>query len=87
VSYVRHDGDAHVVVVMNLTPAPRNDYRVGAPACGAYVELLSSDAKEFGGSGHATRARVETEGVAFHGYAQSVRLDLPPLGVLILAPA
>jgi 1,4-alpha-glucan branching enzyme len=87
VSYVRRDGEAHVVVVMNLTPAPRNDYRIGAPARGAYVELLSSDAGEFGGSDYATRSRVETETVAFHGYAQSMRLDLPPLGVLILAPA
>src|SRR5258708_288915 len=39
VSYVRRDGDAHVVVVLNLTPAPRDDYRLGAPGSGAYVEL------------------------------------------------
>ena len=33
-SYVRRAGDEHVVVVLNLTPIPREDYRIGVPACG-----------------------------------------------------
>jgi 1,4-alpha-glucan branching enzyme len=86
VAFARHDGDAHVVVVLNLTPTPRDDYRIGAPAAGTYVELLSSDAADFGGSGYATAARVQTEAVPFHGYPQSMRLRLPPLAALVLAP-
>ena len=35
-SYVRHAGDAHVVVVLNMTPEPRANYRVGVPAAGSY---------------------------------------------------
>jgi 1,4-alpha-glucan branching enzyme len=87
VSYVRYDGDAHVVVVLNLTPTPRDDYRIGAPSGGAYVERLSSDAAEFGGSGYPTTAHVATEPIAWHGFPQSMRLRLPPLGALVLAPA
>jgi 1,4-alpha-glucan branching enzyme len=86
VSYARHDGAAHVVVVLNLTPVPRTDYRIGAPAPGTYRELLSSDAGEFGGSGYATHARAATEAVPWHGCAQSMRLALPPLSALVLAP-
>jgi 1,4-alpha-glucan branching enzyme len=87
VSYVRRDGDAHLVIVLNLTPTPHDDYRIGAPARGAYVELLSSDASEFGGSGYPTRARVETEPTAWHGFPQSMRVCLPPLSAVVLAPA
>lgn len=86
-SYARWDGDRHVVVAMNLTPVPRDHYRIGAPAAGTYAELLSSDAEEFGGSGFPTKARVETEAAPFHGYPQSMVLALPPLSIVVLAPA
>ena len=85
-SYERRTEGGHVVVVLNLTPVPRDGYRVGAPVAGSYVELLSSDAAEFGGSGYATHARVATEALAWQGCGQSMRLRLPPLGAVVLAP-
>jgi len=86
VSYVRRDGDAHLVVVLNLTPVPRADYRIGAPASAAYVELLSSDDLRYGGSGCETPKRIMTEPAPLHGFAQSMRLVLPPLAALVLGP-
>ncbi|HWG52328.1 MAG TPA: 1,4-alpha-glucan branching protein GlgB [Gemmatimonadaceae bacterium] len=85
-SWVRRAGDDHVVVVLNLTPVPREEYRIGAPRAGTYVELLSSDAQLFGGSEVETRGDVHTEEAPFHGYPQSMRLVLPPLGGLVLKP-
>ena len=85
-SFVRYDGDAHVVVVLNLTPVPREHYRVGAPGAGPYVLRLSTDDARFGGSGYATAARVATEAAPFHGFAQSMVLSLPPLGAVVLVP-
>lgn len=85
-AFERRDGDEHVVVVMNLTPSPHDDYRIGAPAAGRYHELFSSDDPRFGGSDYATLAQVATETVPYHGRQQSFRLRLPPLGVLVLAP-
>ncbi len=82
-SFLRRDAEGHVVVVMNLTPVPRYGYRVGAPAAGAYALRFSSDDRRYGGSEVETAARVETEPVPFHGQPQSVRLDLPPLGLLV----
>lgn len=87
ISYVRRDGADHVVVVLNLTPIPREEYTIGAPAAGTYVQLLSSDDAAYGGSGYHTRERVTTERAPMHGYQQSMRLTLPPLGALVLAPA
>ena len=86
ISYLRLDGDAHVVVVLNLTPVPRQGYRVGAPWAGRYCELFSSDDRRYGGSAFATVAEADTEPAPFHGFAQSMVLNLPPLGALVLAP-
>lgn len=86
ISYVRRGGGEHLVVVLNLTPVPREDYRIGAPAAGSYARLLSSDEPRFGGSGYETLDTVATEDAPFHGYPQSLRLMLPPLGAVVLAP-
>jgi 1,4-alpha-glucan branching enzyme len=86
VSYLRRDGDDHVLVVLNLTPVPRERYRIGAPAAGGYRVALSSDDRAFGGSGYGAVERVEADAVPYHGHPQSVELTLPPLGALVLVP-
>ncbi|MDQ2669304.1 MAG: 1,4-alpha-glucan branching protein GlgB [Gemmatimonadota bacterium] len=86
-SYLRWDGDRHVVVVLNLTPAPHDGYRIGAPHRGEYRLLLSSDEARFGGSGIPPQDRVHTDDLPWHGCPHSMLVRLPPLGALILAPA
>jgi 1,4-alpha-glucan branching enzyme len=85
--YLRWDGDDCVLVALNLTPIPRDGYRIGVPKPGRWRQLLSSDAPEYGGSGYPTAAEPETENAPWHGQAQSLVLSLPPLGALVLAPA
>ena len=85
-AFMRITSDDHRVVVLNCTPVPRHDYRVGAPVAGRYRVELNTDAKEFGGSGAGSFGIIETEKAGCHGHSQSMRLVLPPLGVLILAP-
>jgi 1,4-alpha-glucan branching enzyme len=85
-AYVRRSYQGHVVVVLNLTPVPRHNYRIGAPAPGRYLEQLSSDDRRYGGSGYRTPAVVETEDVPMHGRSQSMVLTLPPVGGLVLVP-
>jgi 1,4-alpha-glucan branching enzyme len=87
ISYVRWDGMEHALVVLNFTPVPRENYRIGAPTPGTYVQLLSTDDPQWGGSGYGTATRLDTEPAPFHGFAQSVQLTLPPLGAVILARA
>jgi 1,4-alpha-glucan branching enzyme len=83
---VRRTGESHAVIVLNMTPEPRANYRVGVPMMGSYEILLSSDASRFGGSGFGQQGTVATDPAPFHGYPQSLSLDLPPLGALVLAP-
>jgi 1,4-alpha-glucan branching enzyme len=86
-AYLRRDGAEHLVVVLNLTPVPRDDYRIGAPEPGRYRLRLSTDAAEYAGSGYPVPAEVESEALPWHGRPASLRLRLPPLAALVLEPA
>jgi 1,4-alpha-glucan branching enzyme len=76
-----------VLAVLNFTPVPRNAFRIGAPLAGPWEILANSDATEFGGSGAGTFGSVRTTDASLHGWPQSIVLDLPPLGLLLLQPA
>jgi 1,4-alpha-glucan branching enzyme len=84
--YARHAGPACALVMLNLTPVPRTDYRVGVPLEGAYRTVLSTDDLRYGGSNYPYRAELRTEPIPWHGRHHSVILDLPPLAALVLAP-
>jgi 1,4-alpha-glucan branching enzyme len=76
-----------VIVVLNFTPVPRDEYRIGVPVAGRYIERLSSDDLRFGGSEFQTTTVVEADATPLHGRPYSIRLRIPPLGALILSPA
>jgi 1,4-alpha-glucan branching enzyme len=86
IAYARWSDEKHLLVVLNLTPVPREDYRVGAPVPGRYALRFCSDGREYGGSEVESDREMKTEPVPWHGQPQSLRLRLPPLGALILAP-
>ena len=50
-----------LVCVLNLSPVPRHDYRVGLPACGRWREVLNTDSAFYGGSGVGNLGGVEAE--------------------------
>lgn len=79
--------DDSVLVVCNLTPVPRENYRLGVPRGGWWREMLNSDAVTYGGSGRGNRGGVEATPVGAHGQHHSLVLELPPLAVLFLKPA
>ena len=81
------DGGQDVVAcIANLTPVPRPDYRIGLPKPGPWIELLNTDAGDYGGSGIGNGGAVAAAGEARHGLLASASLTLPPLGVLWLTP-
>ena len=84
-SYIRRDGDRVMLVLLNLTPVPRPDYRCGAPAVGPYRLLLSSDDPKYGGGGFGLVTEVRAEAVAWQNQSASLLIGLPPLGVVLLS--
>jgi 1,4-alpha-glucan branching enzyme len=85
-SFLRHarDGQGSVAAVFNFTPVPRHNYRLGVPGEGFWEELLNTDAKEFGGSGHGNQGGREAAPIPSHGRPVSLNLTLPPLGAVFL---
>ncbi|HEV3138996.1 MAG TPA: 1,4-alpha-glucan branching enzyme, partial [Vicinamibacterales bacterium] len=86
ISIVRYARDPRdfLVMIFNFTPVPRGEYRIGVPEAGYYRETLNSDAAIFGGGNVGNFGGVATEPVAAHGFDQSLRLTVPPLGCLYL---
>ena len=73
-----------VTVLLNFQPEVYSDFRIGVPYPGQYRELLSSDAKEFGGSGKENPEVLKAEPVPCHGEKWSVRATVPPIGGILL---
>ncbi len=85
-AFLRRDGDAHVVVIMNLTPVPRDGYRFGVPHGGMYAKLLCTDDAAFGGSAYQPFEMLRSSQPGWHGFPHSLELSLPPLAVIALRP-
>ena len=83
--FTRHgrDADAMTVVVCNFTPTVHHGLRLGVPRAGTYRECLNTDAAAYGGSNVGTPLGVASaQAVAWHGHAQSIVVDLPPLATV-----
>ena len=75
-----------LVCVANLSPVPRERYRVGVPHGGDWVELLNTDSVYYAGGGIGNLGQVTAEEHGAGGQPFSVTLTLPPLAVHLAAP-
>jgi len=75
-----------ILVVLNFTPVPRHNYRVGVPRGGFWKEALNSDAWIYWGSGQGNLGGVEAAPFSLHGRPWMLTLTLPPLAVVFLKP-
>jgi 1,4-alpha-glucan branching enzyme len=67
---------------------PRGGYGIGVDRPGIYRKILDTDAGRFGGSDYAPAEEHSAANQPWHGFAHSLRLDLPPLAAVFLrAPA
>jgi 1,4-alpha-glucan branching enzyme len=80
------NGD-QVACIVNFSALPHENYRVGLPKAGTWLEIVNTDSELYGGSGVGNLGQVETEDQQWHGQPVSVALTVPPLGALWLKPA
>jgi 1,4-alpha-glucan branching enzyme len=84
-SFLRRSDDAFVVVVINLTPVPRENYRIGVPQGGEYHEIFNSDSSFYAGSNIGNGAHaIKTEALPWMNQSYSISLTLPPLAGIVL---
>ena len=88
VSFVRYsDKGEPVVVVVNFAGEPHGFFRVGFPSEGDWIELLNTDAEEFGGSGVGNMGKITVKDAGIHGQPFSAEITVPPLGAVYFKPA
>jgi 1,4-alpha-glucan branching enzyme len=75
------------VCAANLSPVPRQRYRLGLPRSGRWIEALNTDSARYGGSNVANTSGIEAEPIPWHGHAGSAEVMLPPLAVVWLVPS
>ncbi|MBT8262458.1 MAG: 1,4-alpha-glucan branching protein GlgB [Bacteroidia bacterium] len=73
-----------VILIANMTPIPREDYRIGLPASGKYKLIFNSDDPNYGGSGYKIARQYTTDDKEWQFRKQSVALKLPPLSIIAL---
>ncbi len=84
-SYLRTDGlGSYTAVLLNFTPVPRRDYRIGLPRSGRWEEVINTDAAIYWGSNLGNRGSVQTEARPWMGRPCSAAVVLPPLAAVVL---
>jgi 1,4-alpha-glucan branching enzyme len=83
-SWLRTDAatGAVILAVLNCTPVPRHNHRIGIPTGGWWREIINSDAVEYGGSGQGNLGGVEASPFGWNGQSHSLTVTLPPLGAV-----
>jgi 1,4-alpha-glucan branching enzyme len=86
-SYIRHGRHGEfAIIALNLTPVPRNRYRIGLPREGQYREQFNSDSSFYGGSNIGNGKGIQAEQTPWMGQPFSAEIELPPLAGIILTP-
>lgn len=87
ISYIRYNRAGEIlIVILNFTPVPRENYKIGVPHKGRYREIFNSDSDEYGGSGmkNPSLGAATKEKGKLNDFDYSLSLSLPPLGAVIL---
>jgi 1,4-alpha-glucan branching enzyme len=79
-------GERVVVFIANLSPIPREHYRLGLPRSGRWREALNTDSSYYGGSDVGNLGGVQPEPIPWHDQPFSAEVTLPPLAAIWLVP-
>jgi len=85
--YLRRDGDEFVITLLNFTPLPRHNYRIGIPVEGTYKEIINTDSAHYGGSNMGNGGLIQSQATPWMGRPHSIELTLPPLAGIVLTLA
>ncbi len=78
-----HDAKDDLVIVLNMTPTPHHNFKVGVPQAGTWKELFNSDDTQYWGSGMTTTKVVKSETEYWHGKENAIQVDIPPLAAIV----
>jgi len=85
ISYIRKGKTKKeaLVVVCNMTPMPREEYRIGLPKAGKLTQIFNSDDVQYGGSGITNKKSIPIEKKDWNYRIHSCKVTIPPLGTVV----
>ncbi|WP_280491165.1 1,4-alpha-glucan branching protein GlgB [Nocardia asiatica] len=87
-AFLRHGSDGSMVAcVYNFSGSTHEGYRVGLPHAGRWLEILNTDAADYGGSGLGNLGEVLATDEPWHDRPASAPVTLAPHSAVWLRPA
>ena len=86
-SFLRKSDQETYIVIVNFTPVPHYNYRIGVPYPGSYQEIFNSDSEYYGGSNMGNGDHlIVADNLAWMDKSYSISITVPPLAGIILKP-
>lgn len=84
-SYIRkgNDTDKVLICLFNMTPVPREDYRIGVPFKGSLREIFNSDAFTYSGTGDYHNKGLRVVKKEWNGKSHSSQVTIAPLAGVV----
>lgn len=83
-SYLRKSSKETLLVVLNMTPNYYEEYEIGVPSRGEYIEILNSNKKEYGGENNYNGLPLKTIKGDRNGYPYYLKVKVSSLAGIIL---
>ncbi len=85
-AFIRYGNDRKkpIIIICNFTPTLHQNYYIGVPVAGTYVEVFNSDLSVYGGSGHNNLEDMISQQRLNHGRENSISITVPPLSTIML---
>ena len=82
-SYIRYDEDYGFLTILNMTPTSYEDYLIGVPVKGEYVELINSEKDIYNGCNMCNYTPIEAKKISSHGQPYSIKIRIAPFAGII----
>ncbi|MDJ0626263.1 MAG: 1,4-alpha-glucan branching protein GlgB [Candidatus Caenarcaniphilales bacterium] len=83
-SFIRKNGEEHIICIFNFTPVARHNYRIGCLSDGDYTEIFNSDSEFYGGSNIGNSETLTGRWISHNCFDYSLDVDVPPFGAVFL---
>ena len=82
--YIRKGEQAkdNLIIACNMTPIPRENYKIGLPNEGTLKQVFNSDDKKYNGSGLFKNQTVVSKKSGWHYRKYSTQITIPPLSMI-----
>ncbi len=83
--YIRKGNDSKndLIIAANMTPVPRENYKMGDPRKGKLKEIFNSDLKKYFGSGEYKNNFKTSKAIPWQFRDDSIEVNVPPLGLVV----